>query len=72
MNIKSLISKLLVLPKSARFVLVAGFSLASLNLHAGEVKAAALIYPPGFNVQFTLAYPPGFNAQLSLSYPPGF
>ncbi len=78
MNVKLLISKLLVLPKSATFVFVIAFFMGSNNLVAQNYEASqfTLSNPPGFGLvsQFTLHNPPGFglSSQFTLSNPPGF
>jgi hypothetical protein len=78
MNVKLLISKLLVLSKSATFVLVAMFFMVPSNiLAAGDLVSQFTLHnPPGFgnNIQCTLHNPPGFgnSIQFRLYNPPGF
>ena len=58
MNVRSLISNLLVLPKSASFVFVVMLCSTSLKLDAQHVSASSFYYPPGLSVS-SFYYPPG-------------
>jgi len=64
MNVKVLISKLLVLSKSATFVLVTAFFMVPSSVVAQDncVNQFRLHHPPGFGLvtQFKLHHPPGF------------
>jgi len=78
MNVKVLISKLLVLSKSATFVLVTAFFMVPSNVVAQNdvVNQFTLYNPPGFGLtaHFALHNPPGFGLiiQSKLHNPPGF